>query len=129
MKEKILPHQKIRITRKKILKLGACLDGANAVKALLPVTISTNPDGNIALAKKVIENCVEHYVTWPWEKLAANSMAMWNEISDIDRLASSRPEGDLVGWGYQMDTLPQVFAAMADSLLRHKKFRPVGARK
>lgn len=129
MKEKILPHQKIRITRKKLVQLGACNGGLSAVERLLPITLSTDPDRNIPIAKKVLGTDARFYAFWPWVKSCRMAdTGMWDEIQDIDNLTCHSPiEGG--SQDIQMDTLPQMFAAMADSLLRHKKFRPVGARK
>lgn len=128
MKEKILPHQKIRITRRKLKSLGACSVGLASVKHLLPITLSTNPDRNIAISKKVVGTYAQNNVFWPWVKSTVGNSEMWNEISDMDRLAYHTP-GIGESFDVHMDTLPQMLAAMTDSLLRHKKFRPVGARK
>lgn len=114
---KIKPHQTVRITERRLQKMGACQYGIDSWKDVLPAVISTNPDDNLKISRKITSKERSYYPWW----ITDNSFKAKPGFGNEARMIGFTP-----AWnrnGLEMDTLPQVLAAVADQLLTSGEMR------
>lgn len=109
---KIKPHQKIKITLRRIKSMGACPMAVEDLKPHLPIAISTNPESNIQVARKAIDHSYAWRTWWLFGRT--------DQVRCEEAAALSIGIGDLER---DLTTFPQLLAMTADALLTEAKWR------
>lgn len=107
---KTQPHREWKITQRVLQKMGACYNGQQIFKDLLPATLSTDPVDNLELVGRLCDHRPLVLLDWLAVRVCGNSLApLLDGCTHWFRWTNYQGNGEPDPW-----VIAQYLAAIAD---------------
>ena len=114
MKTKIKSHARVTVTARDLRRFDACDLGIRCVRKLLPMTLSTNPEDNIKVAR-ALHDIDQGHRAW-WFRAALDDWNVCYGTCCDETMRDARDVGEVVDHENDVYVVAQVLAWAADKI-------------